>query len=38
MISWEEAVQAGVIDAKGNVKRGRIPAGAHPDPGFRIAA
>lgn len=37
-VSWEEAVQAGVIDAKGNVRPGKIPRGAGPDPGFRIAA
>lgn len=37
-VSVMEAERMGIIDDAGHVRPARIPAGAFPDPGFRVAA
>jgi SPP1 gp7 family putative phage head morphogenesis protein len=38
LVSVEEAERMGILDRAGNVRPARIPQGAYPDPGFRVAA
>lgn len=38
LVSLEECARLGVLLPNGTVRRATIPAGAYPDPGFRVAA